>query len=255
MIIEFIGTPGSGKSTLIPALEKIMADHDLVARTVVESSRPVVSRTYIGKGINQLVPSSLRRQLLWQVFYWWSYLSRRQFAQQNSSLVSHVRKTQAARKISAQEKEHNLSWWFNLAGNYQFLKKRMKPGEALILDEGFSHRVVQLHASDHEEVNQDNLYNYLNLIPKPDMLLFIDAPAAVCEERVYERGLWTRFQNKSPEQVNRYIQNAHLVVNLAVRFLNSNHREVIKIDNSVDNIGKAEIELADKVSQQLDSNP
>ena len=255
MIIEFIGTPGSGKTTLIPALEKTLAEHDLVGRTVVEASRPVVSRTYIGKVINQLAPSSLRRQLLWQTFYWWSYLSRSQFSDENSSLVSHVRETQSARNITGEEKEHNLSWWFNLAGNYQFLKTRLKPGEALLLDEGFSHRVVQLHASDHEEVNQENLYNYLRMIPKPDMLLFIDAPAVVCEERVYARGLWTRFENKSAEQVSRYIQNSHLVVNLAVGFLKSKHWDVIEINNTADSIAKAENELAAKVSQYLDHSP
>jgi len=252
VIIEFIGTPGSGKSTLLPALVKNLAEHNVIGRTVVEASRPVVARTSLGKGINTLAPPSLRRQVLWQVFYCWSYLSRRQFSQQRPSLVSHVRETQEARKISAEEKEHNLSWWFNLCGNYQFLTPRMQPGEALVLDEGFSHRVVQLNASDHEEINQDNLRKYLRLIPKPDMLIYVDTPAAVCEERVYDRGIWSRFENKSRRQVTQYILNSHHVVNLAVDFLKSMQWDVINVNNSADNISSAEIEIAAMVSKRLD---
>lgn len=253
MIIEFIGTPGSGKTTLIPVLEKILADHDLVGQTVVEASRPVVARTLPGKGINRLAPPSLRSQLLWQAFYWWSYLSRRQFSHENPALVSHVRMTQAARNITAEEREHNLSWWFNLAGNYQFLKTRINPGEALLLDEGFSHRVVQLHASDREEIDQDNLYKYLRLIPKPDMLIFIDVPSALCEARVYERGLWTRFKTKSREQVAQYIMNAHHVVNLTVEFLKSCQWDVIEINNSTGSISIAESEMSARVSDRFKS--
>lgn len=253
MIIEFIGTPGSGKSTLISPLAKNLAEHNIIARTVVEASRPVVSRTPIGKGINNNTPPSLRRQLLWQAFYWWSYFSRRQFSQQHPALVSHVRETQEGRKISAEEREHTLSWWFNLCGNYQFLKPRMQSGEALILDEGYSHRVVQLNASDHEEINHDNLHKYLRLIPKPDMVIFIDTPAAVCEERVYIRGLWSRFENKTRQQVSQYILNSHLVVNLAVDFVKSLQWDVITVNNSAESISSAEIDLVAGVSKQLDN--
>lgn len=253
MIIEFIGTPGSGKSTLIPGLVKNLSEYNILGRTIVEASRPVVSRTSIGRGVNMLSPPSLRMQLLWQVFFWWSYLSRRQFSQQHPSLVSHVRITQEERKLSAEEKEHNLSWWFNLCGNYQFLKPRLISGEALILDEGFSHRVVQLNASDHEEINQDNLHKYLRLIPKPDLLIFVDTPAAECEERVYKRGLWSRFENKSRHQVSQYILNSHHVINLTVELLKSMQWDPIKITNTADSISSAEVELTTRISKRLDS--
>lgn len=253
MIIEFIGTPGSGKTTLIPVATEIFATHDYTARTIVEASRPVASRTAIGKGINWFVPAFTRDALLWQVFYRWSYLSQRQFIKENPDLVSQVRISQHTREIDSFEREHSLYWWFQMIGYYRFLQPRLLPQEVLIMDEGFTHRVVQLHASDSEIIDRENLTTYLHLIPRPDILIFVDSPAEICEERVYKRGLWTRFQHKSRNQISQYISNSHLVVNLAIDVLKSFEWRIIKVDNSAETVLHAEQELNQKLSQMLEN--
>ena len=252
MIVEFIGTPGSGKSTLVPVLVKILAERNYLARTIIEASRPVISRTILGKGINKFSPKSIRDPLLWQVFSGRSYIARKQFSKKHPALVSHVQRTQQARDIPDDELEHILYWWFHLIGYYQLLMPRILPHEVLILDEGFAHRVVQLHASDHEDLDQDNLSTYLHLIPRPDILIFIEAPAAECEKRIYDRGLWSRFEHKTPKQVSQYITNSHQVVKTAVEIVKSQGWDLIQIDNSGHGISSAEGDLRSKVLYSLD---
>lgn len=243
MIVELIGTPGSGKTTMIPVIANLFSEHAYLARTIVKAARPVVSRTFSGRIVSKIFPPSLRDPLLWQLFYYQSYISRNQFSKEHPELVSFVRKWQFSREISTEEIEHNLYWWFHLTGYYQFLKHRLLPREVLLLDEGFIHRVVQLNASDHETLDIDRLNKYINLVPRPDLVVFVKAPADECEKRVFERGLWTRFQHKSRQQVSQYISNSHLVVNTAIDIINEMDWEVVEIDNSVNGITPTEHEL------------
>jgi thymidylate kinase len=252
MIVEFIGTPGAGKTSLIPVLESFFAQRNQIARTVVEASRPVVSQTIIGKSITKLSPISLRDPLLWQAFYLMSYLSRGKFSKEHPALVSHVRTTQGVRDIPEEERDHNLYWWFHLSGYYQFLAPRLKSNEILLLDEGFAHRVVQLNASDHEDLNQEDLSLYLDLIPKPEILIYVDVPAEECERRVYERGLWPRFAHKSRQQVSNFISNSHFVVSKTVEMLKSRDWDIIEIDNSAESISPVAQEWDKKISLLLE---
>ena len=43
MVIEFIGAPGAGKTTLIPTVANICRTRGICARTVVDAARPSAS--------------------------------------------------------------------------------------------------------------------------------------------------------------------------------------------------------------------
>ena len=251
MIVELIGSPGCGKTSLIPSLVKKFSEQDFNPFTVVEASRPVVSRTLIGKSINTFLPESLRDPLLWQVFYFSAYLSRRSFSKGYPNLVAHVRKTQSIREVPAEERGHALYWWFHLSGYYQFLKPRLYTNEVLILDEGFSHRVVQLFASDFESSNRGDVLIYLDLIPRPDILICVNAPASICEQRVHERGLWSRMQHKSRQQISQFVSNSHSIIDAAVKELKLKEWVIVDIDNSGAGLAPAEEELSGKLSHLL----
>ena len=143
-----------------------------------------------------------------------------------------------------------LYWFFRTVGYYEFLKSRTTPSEALIFDEGFVHRVVQLNASGVEEPDPVQILAYVDLLPQPDMVIFVRAPHPVCEQRIYRRGLWSRFQHKDPAEISQFVANACSIVNLTVEHLKNKHWVVVEVDNSVDDLAASKAELREHILTQ-----
>lgn len=251
MIVELIGTPGAGKTTLVPALTEALAARGISARTVVEAGRPYALRTPLGAAVGRLAPQPLRRPLLWQVFYQASAAYRLRFFARHPRLIHHVLREQRRRPIPAEERRHALSWFFVLAGQYEFLRAHARPGEALVLDEGFAHRAVQMHASDVETPEPARIAAYASLLPRPHLLVAVHAPWEVCVERIYRRGLWERFRHKGRAQVERYVANAHRVVDVAVHNVRRGGWTVIDVDNGGDATAAALAELRTKLAEMV----
>ena len=252
MIVEFIGTPGAGKSTLLPTVIEILQNEGGKALTHVAASRLYAQRTFPGKAICRLLPGPLHRSLLWQVFYRLSILYRLRFLIKHLRLCWQVLRSQSLRPASADIKQRKvLSWFFRVAGYYEFLRAYAQPNEALIFDEGFIHRVVQLHVSGMEEPDPSQIVTYVDLLPKPDVVIYVQAQPEVCEQRIYGRGLWERFRHKPPQEISRFVANAHQVVILAVEHIKQKGWLVIEVDNSSDNLVASKMQLRDELTDKI----
>ncbi len=250
MIVEFIGTPGAGKTTLLPAVTEYLQEQGICARSVVEAARPYAQRTLLGAAVSRLAPPALRRPLLWQVFYHLSALYSIRFCVKHAKLIRQVLGSQKSRPVSADVRERRvLYWFFRLVGYYEFLIAHARPGEALVFDEGFIHRVVQMNVSEVEEPDAAQVLAYVDLLPRPDLVIFPQASPEVCERRIYRRGLWEYFRYKSPPEVLRFIANADLVVSLAVEHVKSKGWTVIEVDNGGDDPMVSEAELRSKLTK------
>ena len=243
MIVEFIGTPGAGKTTFMPVVGEHFKNHQFRPYSVLEAARPFAARTLPGKMVQMLPSGKLQRFLLWQVFYALSYAYRPKFAKQNRALMKTVLDYQYQRPITRADRSHVLRWFLHLTGSYEFLKAYAQTGDMLIFDEGFVHRVVQLFASENETPDLDSVAKYLDLIPKPDLLIFPIASSEVCEDRVFERGVWERFQAKGREETSRFIRNAYKIVKYAVKHLKIQGWTVIEVDNNRKNMAVSKFML------------
>jgi len=248
VIVEFIGTPGAGKTTLLPATIEYFQACGISARRVVDAARPFAQRTLPGALIGRLAPEPLRRPLLWQVFYQLSTAYRLKFFASRPQLIAHVLRSQRRRPIAAVERQHVRFWFFVLVGQYEFLRAHARPDEALVFDEGFIHRAVQMHASDVEEPQPAQIAAYVDLLPQPDLVIVPWAPSELCEARVYSRGLWERFQHKSRPQVAAYIANSSRIVGHAVEQIKRRGWRVVEVDNSGDDPAASAAELQGKLA-------
>ena len=255
MRVEFIGTPGAGKTTLLPAVKEYFAAQGFNACSVVEAARPFAQRTLPGRSICRLAPQALQRPLLWQVFYHLSRLYRLKFFIRHPQLSGMVYSFQKRRPISEADRHHVLHWFFHLVGAYEFLNSHAGPEDVLIFDEGFVHRVVQLYASEKEDPDKELVLAYLDLVPRPDLVIFTDAPREICERRVIARGIWDRFRHKSPAEFSQFIANSHQVVNLAADYLKQKGWPVIDVDTGGDDPAAAQAELQRKLSNRAGFPP
>jgi hypothetical protein len=253
MVIELIGTPGAGKTTLVPAiLEHLREDESIQAYTVVEASRIFAGRTVVGRIVTRMAPQILHRPLLWKIFIFHSFFHRFTFSAKHFRLVKQVMQSQLRRPQAAGvRKRRVLKWFFHLAGCYEFITSRARSFEALVLDEGFVHRVVQMNASVVEKPDLAMITAYVDLLPRPDAVIVPLAPLHVCEQRVINRGVWKQFQDKTPQEISTYLANSYQVVQLTIDYLKHKGWTVIEVDNGGNDPAATFIELENKLKKIL----
>jgi thymidylate kinase len=250
MVIELIGAPGAGKTTLLPTLTAFFQERGCPAYTVVQAARPFAQRTLWGRAVCRLAPHSWQKPLLWQVFYRLSIAYRLKFLAQHPRLMQQVWRSQQGRPAAADAQRRQVWHWFlRLTGYYEFLRSAAHPADVLLLDEGFTHRVVQLHTSSVEAPAEPWIAAYVARLPQPDLLIFVQTPVAVCERRIYERGLWSRASHKSTAEVAQFVAHAHRAVGLAVRQAREAGWAVIEIENGRDGITAVQSSLRHQLTQ------
>lgn len=250
MIIEFIGAPGAGKTTLLPGVIQFFESRDYRAYTVVEAARPFARRTIGGKIVQGLAPLTWQPPLLWRVFYLLSIAHRWRFGVQRPQLIGQVLASQKRRPAAADARRREvLPWFFRHAGYYEFLRGQARPDEVLVFDEGFIHRVVQLYSSSAEKPAQARIDAYVDLLPPPDMVIYVQASTAVCEQRIYERGLWPRARHKEPAEISRFVSHAHRAVELAVAHARRKRWLVLEVVNDGADLTAVQAHLRQQLAQ------
>jgi broad-specificity NMP kinase len=249
--VEFVGTPGAGKTTLSNELVSLLKEEDIDASTVIGAAREHACRTVPGQAIVRLLPYALRRAFLWQLFYLLSILHIAPFTLQHFRLVRFVLRTQLARPLPMAAKRHVLFWFFQLAGRSRFLETTSRSREIVVVDDGFLHRSVHLNASHVEEPDAHRVRAYVDLAPTPDLVVFAVADRHACERRIRERGVWQHRRHLSPAELSRYVKNAEVVVGLAVQRARERGWTVLEVDNEDRELGHVRRELWEAVGSLL----
>jgi hypothetical protein len=217
VVVEMIGTPASGKSTLVGAVLAGLQDAGYRPSRPMDAARPAMRKTSIGAVVGRVVPSPVRDKILWQLFLLHGRRQRFQFASANPRLADLVARSQRDRPAAADATTRRVSHWFwRMAGDRAVLLRASDAGEALVFDEGFLHRVVQLFASVVEEPNEAQIRGYIDLVPAPDLVVVVRAPVAVCLDRIRKRGLRPDLAALPVEDLDDFVRHAAHAVDLAL---------------------------------------
>jgi Ser/Thr protein kinase RdoA (MazF antagonist) len=250
MVIELAGPPGAGKTSLLPTVQHACEAVGLRPYTVEDAARVFAGRTAVGRVATRL-PEPLRRRVLWGIFSLGRAAGAARLACRRPAMAFDVARTQWRRPAGADVTERRVvHWYVRMAGAYEFLRRLGRSGEALIIDEGFVHRVVQLHASAIERPEPRRIARYVASLPPSDLLVVVDAPVDVCQQRVRARGVWRRLRHRAGEDIDRFVSNAHLAVALAVAALRGGVQPMVEIDNAED-LAHAEITLKERLEDVL----
>ena len=251
MFIEFLGVPGSGKTTLTPVVAHHLRDRGLTAMTGTEAGRPFARRTLWGRMISTAIRQpDLQRSALWLTFVYASIPHRLGFAVENYQFVRYTIKSQLGRPLPRQHLRLIRQHFARMMGDYQFLKRYMRPDEILIFDEGFLQRVIHLYVSDREEPDAASILRYLELAPQSALAVLVYVPLNTCLERIYARGLRGRLSGKSEEEVAQFVANAELAVQISAHYLQRMGWAIIEVDNAGD-LDASQVSLC----EQLDKLP
>jgi hypothetical protein len=243
IVIELIGTPGSGKTTLSRSLVEMLREQGIEAATIVEAARPRARRTLPGRFVAWVAPGRIGNAVLWWLFYLYGSGQAVAFAFERPALARQVRRSQRGRPVSTHMKRHILYWWAQLAGRYRLLTRGVNGRSVLVIDDGFLHRSAALHASHLEDPDPSAIAAYVDLLPPPDLVIRPMAGPDVCEGRVHDRGIWAHSRSLRRDEIARSLRNAEHAVDLAVRRARMRGWNVVEIDNGERDLELVELDL------------
>ncbi len=241
MIVEFLGNSGAGKSTLVSALIRLWRDDGVTVMSVTDAIHHYMRQTVVGRAVCSLAPDAWQGPILWRVFARtvarWHTAA---FIAGHRELARYVWASQRRRPIPRRHRRLILRLFFNMAGQHHFFQAHRRPGEVIVFDEGFVHRAVHLFVSPAEQPDPGRIVAYLERIPRPDLLVLVQAPPDVCLARISARGLQVRLRGLDAEATARFVAHAGQVVDVAARYLVADGVEVV----AVENIGDIETSVA-----------
>lgn len=246
--VEFIGVPGSGKTTLSARLVEALRASGEQPVTPKNARGLFAERAFLARLARATLPNAYAARAVRRLYFWQGARVLHSFQRQHVDLFAQVESWQRARLPEARANERRVvPLFYGFARDMMMLNRLMRPGERVIMDEGFAHRVVQFFVSDVEDPDYNAVRAYLRLLPRPACLIYVRAPHETCLRRVFERGLWRHFEDKDEEHIARFLQNAQSVVAFAVEELKDLGWSVITVENGGNSVEEAVEDLVMRV--------
>ena len=252
-IVEFMGPPGSGKSTLSPSCIKFMRRNNHRVITVKEADIESVkkeSNRILLNFIFRYFPRSLSFKIS-------SYLNKTTNLQEKyeinsknvySEIYKFTQSLKSQREISKSHKKRIDNWFSGLLGRYHFLNTNLDKNQCVVFDSGFMQMASSLFVPFEDTFDYKLLEKYILHIPEIELLFHIDISDDVCLQRLKSKGTHIRTRGKSDSEILEFISQTKKILEASLEIycgLNPNTR-IINIDNNdtlSSSINQAEKEL------------
>ncbi len=195
MIVEFIGSTGAGKTTLINEIQQRLAE----SRRVTTSSDLVTSLVGL-QGIKNTTTRNLAQEIVGLPFFLRSFNSYKDFIAFSIRMFS--RNSDFSIKTI-----NNLRSIERKLGGYE-ISKRYKQDLIILVDEG-PILTAHMFAYNDSKVSQLEIEKFTSLLPLPDLIIYIRVPVYTLIERSISRTNPPREMNSRYRSENEnYIKRA-----------------------------------------------
>lgn len=242
-VVEFIGIPGSGKSSALKALRKSLRQKGgTPVYSLEEAVYQGLKRSHhsgILRHVSQMLPFRFGYRLVGRfprslddIFY----LSFKRFLQAYPALSNFALKDYYQNANRSGNIEFlSLLWFFELFAKYQFATEELPLNECVILiDEGFCQRMTTLFGDTEAlalHLDDDFISQYLCSIPLPDVLIVLTTSVQQAMHRMKVRGFPIRMQAMSSDEQVRYLTKIETSIKQALECLRQKNITIIELSN------------------------
>jgi deoxyadenosine/deoxycytidine kinase len=195
MIVEFIGATGAGKTTLINAV------HCRLEKTVKVTTSVDLATSLLGfKNVTNLTLQNLEQELISLPFFIGTLYKYNEY-------LHHTVKLFWRNSGFSMQTIHNLRSLERKIGMYE-ITKILGKDQVILVDEG---PILALHmfASAKNTYSPEEIARFIDLLPLPDLIIYIRASVDTLIERTVRRVDPPREVDlKNPAQMDAYFTNA-----------------------------------------------
>lgn len=205
-VVEFLGPPGSGKTTLARGLARTLPGA-LDLDGAVHSAVGARGEDGVARTAARLSRTSSGR--LWRASYARStdrFSGLARFLGANPKALETALAGQRARAERDSGQDLVLGWLLNLMARYQ-LATEWGRTEWLVVDEGFCQRGVALFSQGFVPLDRPLLNDYLEAIPQPEAVVVVETPLGVCEQRLEQRGWSERVRHLPIDERRKFLED------------------------------------------------
>ena len=235
-VVEFLGLPGAGKSTM---RREVIASMKEAGQSAVDLPTAMLAaiRLHGADRLTRAVAIVTRSSSspVWRRAYARStdrFTALTRFLAANPEVMEVVLATQRQRRGRDLHQERVLSWILSLMANTQLVEETAGRFDWLFIDEGFCQRAIALFGIGFDGKDEILLRSYLGAIPLPEILIVVEASPSVCEARLDE-GEWSeRVTRMNPTQRRAFLSTAAHLVELVANEAERLDARVIRIDGT-----------------------
>ena len=245
-LIELTGLPGSGKDTVVPVVVEYLSKRGIKVfekRQLFLESKEFPQWFKPFTNFVHSLPIPIRNKFL-TLFSKiiddnYNYLAKYILA--NGAFVESTMKDISDSPLPNQQKKLAALWFLNLLNFYQMSIDSLTGNTALILSEGYFHKVINFYVHLNHDLNYKRMEAYINNIPVVNVLIKVNCSIGICTERMLKRGLPKIIRGCSTSEVKKYLELSNDAINFSQNIITSKGTKIIEIDNSTSSFSRKNI--------------
>lgn len=261
LYIEFIGVPGAGKSTLKKRIFQMLREKNYKNIFSIEellwSSLKKRRDDIFTPILLNIFPKKIAQKYIYGIFRtsWSTLFAPGRFIVHNKETLWTILLSDHFKRIESDEGASAFSSFLEMTAIYQMVDEEADPEAYVVFDKGFIQTAMELFMSPKltpGTIDQKALSGYLETIPIPNVLIWVETDIEKCVSRMFNRseGRALRLVEMDQSELLLFLSNCNKNFHKIATLLKEKGKKVIHIENNA-SLDQATDQIFERIQHTL----